>query len=403
MSKQKDSSQLTLLDRIQNDMSLSALVVGLIAVTTSYAGPLLIVFQAAKAANLSYPLLSTWIWAISFGSGLTGIILSAWFKTPVITAWSTPGAVLLVTALTTYAYAEAIGAYIFSALLIVFFGFSGLFSWVMKRIPDSVTTAMLAGILLKFGVDVFVSLKQLPLLVFPMVLCYLLLKRWYPRYSVAVTLLVGVLTASVLNLLDFSGVSIVLVSPVFTKPVFSLNAIVGLGIPLFIVTMASQNAPGLSVLKADGYDVPASPLIATTGVASLILAPFGVHGINLAAITAAICTGEEAHKERNKRYVAGIACGVFYLLFGAFGATIVSVFSAFPNELIAVTAGLALFASLGSSLSLAMGEGSQKESALITFLVTVSNISIAGIGSPFWGLVAGMITNYIFTGLKKAD
>jgi benzoate membrane transport protein len=403
MSKQKDSSQLTLLDRIQNDMSLSALVVGLIAVTTSYAGPLLIVFQAAKAANLSYPLLSTWIWAISFGSGLTGIILSAWFKTPVITAWSTPGAVLLVTALTTYAYAEAIGAYIFSALLIVFFGFSGLFSWVMKRIPDSVTTAMLAGILLKFGVDVFVSLKQLPLLVFPMVLCYLFLKRWYPRYSVAVTLLVGVLTASVLNLLDFSGVSIALVSPVFTKPVFSLNAIVGLGIPLFIVTMASQNAPGLSVLKADGYDVPASPLIATTGVASLILAPFGVHGINLAAITAAICTGEEAHKERNKRYVAGIACGVFYLLFGAFGATIVSVFSAFPNELIAVTAGLALFASLGSSLSLAMGEGSQKESALITFLVTVSNISIAGIGSPFWGLVAGMITNYIFTGLKKAD
>ncbi len=387
---------------IKNDYSISAIIVGLIATMVSYAGPLLIVFQAAKVANLSDSLLSSWIWAISFGSGLTCILLSAWFKTPVITAWSTPGAVMLVSGWTTYAYSDAIGAFIFSAAIITILGFSGLFSSIMKRIPQSITTAMLAGILLKFGVDVFVSLKQLPILVLPMVLCYLVSKRWSPRYSVVITLLVGVLVAYSLNRLNFGSITITLVDPIFTKPTFSLDALIGLGIPLCIVTMTSQNAPGIGVLRADGYNTPASPLVATTGIASLLLAPFGAHGINLAAITAAICTGKEAHADPNKRYIAGISCGTFYLLFGIFGATIASVFSAFPKELIAVIAGLALFASLSSSLSSAMSEGSHKESALITFLVTVSGISIAGIGAAFWGLIAGVVTNGILTGdIKK--
>lgn len=386
------------ISRISADFSVSALVVGLIATLVSYAGPLLIVFQAAKAAHVSDELLSSWIWAISIGSGLTAIVLSLRYRTPVITAWSTPGAVLLVGSLSLYPFPDAIGAYLFSAAAITLMGVSGLFSTIMKHVPAAITTAMLAGILLSFGVQVFVSLQQLPALALPMILCYLLAKRWSPRYAVVLPLLVGVLAALAMGRFALGTIQVALVSPVFTYPAFSLDAIIGLGIPLCIVTMASQNAPGISVLQADGYDTPASPLVATTGIASLLLAPFGAHGINLAAITAAICTGREAHPDPARRYIAGIACGVFYLVFGMFGATIASVFSAFPKELIAVIAGLALFASLGSSLASAMGDPAARESALITFLVTISGITVAGIGSAFWGLVAGVITNALLTG-----
>lgn len=398
MDSQKHHWSLSSLKSIPSDVSLSAIIVGLIATMVSYAGPLLIVFQAAKSAGLSDALLSSWIWAISIGSGLTAIILSIWFKTPVITAWSTPGAVLLVSSLTVYPYADAIGAYIFSGVVITILGVSGLFSTLMKYVPQSITTAMLAGILLAFGVEVFVSMQHLPALALPMIFCYLFAKRWSPRYAVVLTLLVGLVVAFGLGRLHLDGVPIALVNPVFTMPTFSLDAIIGLGIPLCIVTMASQNAPGIGVLKADGYDTPASPLVATTGIASLLLAPFGAHGINLAAITAAICTGKEAHPDHSKRYIAGIAGGAFYLVFGMFGVTIASVFSAMPKELIAVIAGLALFASLSSSLAQAMTEASERESALVTFLVTISGISIGGIGAAFWGLIAGVITNLILNG-----
>ncbi|MED4584325.1 benzoate/H(+) symporter BenE family transporter [Brevibacillus choshinensis] len=398
MSSTNQRWSVSSLKNISADFSVSALIVGLIATMVSYAGPLLIVFQAAKAANLSEALLSSWIWAISIGSGLTAIVLSIRFRTPIITAWSTPGAVLLVTSLSVYPFGDAIGAYLFSAVVITLLGVSGLFSTIMRYVPPSITTAMLAGILLSFGVQVFVSMQQLPALALPMIICYLLAKRWSPRYAVVFSLLVGLLAAFFLNRFDLGGIQVALVEPIFTMPTVSLDAIIGLGIPLCIVTMASQNAPGIGVLQADGYDTPASPLITTTGVASLLLAPFGAHGINLAAITAAICTGKEAHPDPSKRYIAGIACGAFYLVFSMFGATIVSVFSAFPKELIAVIAGLALFASLSSSLASAMSDAAKRESALITFLVTISGISIGGVGAAFWGLVAGVITNAILTG-----
>lgn len=398
MSSHQQHGSFSPLKRIPADFSVSALIVGLIATMVSYAGPLLIVFQAAKAANMSDALLSSWIWAISIGSGLTAIVLSIRYRTPVITAWSTPGAVLLVTSLSVYPFSDAIGAYLFSAVIITLLGVSGLFSTIMRYVPPSITTAMLAGILLSFGVQVFVSLQELPALALPMIVCYLLAKRWMPRYAVVFSLLVGLIAAFLLNRFELGGIQVALVQPIFTLPTFSLDAIIGLGIPLCIVTMASQNAPGIGVLQADGYNTPASPLITTTGVASIILAPFGAHGINLAAITAAICTGKEAHPDPSKRYIAGIACGAFYLVFSMFGATIASVFSAFPKELIAVIAGLALFASLSSSLASAMSDVSQRESALITFLVTISGISIAGIGAAFWGLVAGVIANLLLSG-----
>lgn len=383
--------------RFTRDLSISAITAGFIATMVAFSGPLLIVLQAAKVASLNEAQLSSWIWAISFGSGLTCILLSAWYKTPIITAYSTPGAVLLVTGFAHYTYSEAIGAFLFSAVLISVLGFSGLFTTLMKWIPESITTAMLAGILLSFGVNVFVSLKEAPLMVVTMIGSYLLAKRFFPRYTVILTLGIGCIIAYSLHQLHFGNVTLSLAKPVFTKPSFSLGAWIGLGIPLSLVNLASQNAPGLGVLRADGYKTPASPLLATTGLASIVSAVFGSHGITLAAITAAICTGKEAHEDPKKRYIAGISCGSFYLLFGIFGATIASVFFAFPKELIAVIAGVALFGSLSSSLAQALKDASKRDSALITFLVTASGITFAGVGSAFWGLIAGVISNFILT------
>lgn len=263
----------------------------------------------------------------------------------------------------------------------------------MNRIPYSITSAMLAGILLNFGVEVFTSLESLPQIVLPMIICFLFFKKYLPRYTVVITLLIGLILAFSLGKFHLSEVQMKIAQPIFTMPTFSLEAIIGIGVPLFIVTMASQNASGIGVLRADGFKVAASPLITTTGFASMALAPFGSHAINLAAITAAICTGKEAHEDPNKRYIAGVSCGAFYLIFGFFGAAIAAVFLALPSELIAVIAGLALFASLGSSLASSM-EGAAKESALITFLVAISGISYFGIGSAFWALVAGSIVHY---------
>ncbi|WP_378951491.1 benzoate/H(+) symporter BenE family transporter [Pelosinus sp. sgz500959] len=390
------------IEGIKNDCSFSAIVAGGIAVLVSYAGPILIVFQAAKIAGLTDSMLSSWIWAISFSAGITGAILSYWFKIPIIAAWSTPGAVLLVASWSIYPYSDAIGAFVLSGLIATVLGISGIFSSVIKRIPQPIIAAMLAGILLKFGVEVFISLKELPILAVPMILCYLGLKRWYPRYAVAATLFVGIIVASHLNLLHFEDMSISLVTPIFVKPTVSMEAFIGLGIPLCIVTMTAQNATGIGLLKADGYDAPISPIVTATGILSVLFAPFGSHGINIAAITAAICTGKEAHTDSDKRYIAGISCGLLYMLVSIFGATIVSVFSVFPKELIATIAGLALFGSIISSLSSAMSEELQKESALITFLVTISGISILGVGAAFWGLIAGLVTNYILTGNTKS-
>ncbi len=392
------NSLIVLLKRIRSDSSISAIVAGLIAVTVGFAGPVLLIFQAAKVINLSNSNLSSWIWAISIASGLTSIILSIRFKAPVITAWSTPGAVMLISGWSAYAYSDSIGAFIFAGILITVLGFTGLFSAFMKRIPYAIITAMLAGILLKFGVDVFVSSKQLPILALPMILGYLVSKRWFPRYAVVTSLFLGLLISYSLHIVNFEGVSVFLVHPIFTKPTFSLSSLIGLGIPLCIVTMASQNATGIGVLRADGYNTPVNPLIITTGIASVLFAPFGAHGINMSALIAAICTGKEAHLDPDKRYIAGISAGFFYLIFGVFGATIVSVFAIFPSELIVVITGLALFGSIGSSLTSAMQEEAKKEAALITFLVTLSGISIAGVGAPFWGLIAGIITDYMLAG-----
>jgi len=382
------------------DTSASAIVAGFVAMMTGYTSSLVLMFQAGQAAHLSDAQISSWIWALSIGMGLCTIGLSLWFRAPIVVAWSTPGAALLISSLPHVPYAEAIGAYLVCALLLTAVGLTGWFDALMKRIPAGIAAALLAGILFEIGIEIFHAAQVQTPLVLTMFFGYLVIKRFLPRYAIVATLVVGIAAAAALGLLDFSHFHVAVARPVFTMPAFSVAAIVSIGIPLFVVAMASQNVPGIAVLRADGYDAkaaPSAPLIATTGIASLIAAPFGSHGVNLAAITAAICTGSHAHEDRSRRYMAAVWCGVFYLIAGTFGATIAALFAAFPQALVVSIAALALFGSIMSGLTNAMQDPRQREAALVTFMVTASGLTLLSIGAAFWGLVAGVITQVVLT------
>ncbi|WP_236840212.1 benzoate/H(+) symporter BenE family transporter [Brenneria goodwinii] len=377
------------------DYSSSAMITGFIAVLVSYAGPFAIVFQAANTINMPAELVTSWVWAISIGSAVTGISLSLYYKMPIITAWSTPGAALLVASLAHYRYEEVVGAFLISGMLIFILGITGLFQKIMKQIPSTISAAMLAGILFHFGESVFKQLEVNMSFVLPLIISYLIGKRLYPRYAILSTLVIGFALVGFERGLNLEAGDFSFATPIFTMPEFSTASIIGLAIPLCIVTMTSQNVPGLAVLNADGYRPNANPLIYVTGLISIVLAPFGAHGINLAAITAAICTGRESHENAGKRYASGVFCGFFYLIIGLFGAAVASVFFILPQALIATIAGLALFSSLGNGLALSMRNEKEREAALVTFLVTVSGFSFFGIGSAFWGLIGGMLTHVL--------
>jgi benzoate membrane transport protein len=380
---------------LKNDLSLSAVVAGMIAVIISYAGPLIIVFQAASQAHLSDAETSSWIWAISIGSGITGVLLSWRLRVPVITAWSTPGAALLVSMLPTVSLGEAIGAYIVAALLIAVIGLSGAFDKLMERLPKAIAGAMLAGILFRFGAELFTSIRLQPGLVLAMILAYLAFKRLSPRYAIPAVLAIGCAIAAALGEMDGGAVTVAFAQPVFTTPEWSWHAVINIGLPLALVTLTGQYVPGMAVMRSSGYGTPARPIVSVTALGSLLLAPFGSHGFNLAAITAAICTGREAHENPDKRYVAGLACGLFYIVVGTFGATLASVFGALPKELVAALAGRALFGAISGGLSSAMADEKQREPALITFLVTASGMSFLGLAAAFWGLIFGLAAHFI--------
>ena len=365
---------------------------GFVTVLVGFTSSAAIVFQAAAAAGASPAQLSSWMWALGIGMGVTCIGLSLRYRAPVVTAWSTPGAAMLVTALAGVPMAEAVGAFMFCALLILLAGLTRGFERVMDRIPPGIAAAMLAGVLVRIGMEVFVAMGQRFGLVFAMFLAYLAARRLVPRYAIVLVLALGSALAAGQGLLHFDALRLEFAAPVFTAPAFELQTMLGVGIPLFIVTMGSQNVPGTAVLRAAGYgSVPISPVIGWTGAVNLLLAPFGCFALNLAAITAAICMGREAHEDPAKRYLASVFAGVFYLLVGVFGATVGALFAAFPRELVLAIAGLALFGTIAGGLATAMKDEAQREPALITFLVTASGLSLGGIGSAFWGVVAGSL------------
>ena len=382
------------------DSSPSAVVAGFIAMMTGCTSSLVLMFQAGQAASLTSAQISSWIWALFIGMAICSIGLSLRYRTPITVAWSTPGAALLVTSLGGVSYGEAIGAFITCAVLVTLCGITGSFERLVKRIPASLAAALLAGILFKIGSEIFVAAQHRTGLVLCMFFSYLLIKRVSPRYAVLAALIAGTVISGLLGLLDFSGFALEVATPVWTTPSFSLAATISIGIPLFVVAMTSQNMPGIAVLRADGYTVPASPLISVTGIASLLLAPFGSHGINLAAISAAICTGPHAHEDRDKRYTAAVWCGVFYAIAGVFGATVAALFAALPKELVLSIAALALFGSIMNGLTVAMNEPKEREAALITFMVTASGLTLFSIGSAFWGIVAGVLTLMILNSRK---
>ncbi len=374
------------------DSSLSALVAGFIAMLTGHTSGLVLIFQAGQAAGLSDLLIASWIWALSLGMAVCTIGLSLYYRAPIVVAWSTPGAALLISSLPGVSFSEAIGAYLLCATLLTIVGLTGTFERLMRHLPASLAAALLAGILFRIASAIFGAAEQQSTLVLSMLGSYLIFKRLQPRYAVLAALIVGSALAYQLGLLDLSAVPLSVAVPVWTTPTFTFNAAISIGLPLFVVAMASQNIPGLAVLRADGYNVPASPLLSATGIASFVLAPLGAHGVNLAAITAAICTGPHAHEDPRKRYTAAIFCGLFYALAGLFGASLVALFAALPSALLLSVAAIALLGSIGNGLSVAMHAPNEREAALLTFMVSASGISFFGIGSAFWGLVAGVAT-----------
>lgn len=387
----------TLLKTLKNDWSISATVAGFLAVLISYSGPLIIFFQAAQRAHVSTDMMVSWIWGISIGAAVSGIYLSIKYKTPVITAWSAPGTALLVTLFPNVSLNEAVAAYITSAIVIFLIGVTGYFDKLLKWIPQDVAAGMMAGILFQFGLGLFTASDSMPFIVFSMLIVFLIAKRLMPRYTMIWVLAAGVLLSLILGKMNPVDVSFSLAIPQWISPEWTWNSTLNLAVPLILVSLTGQFLPGMAIMKLSGYDTPAKPIITVTSIASLAVACVGGITIVLASITAALCMGKDAHELKEKRYITGIANGIFYILGGLFAGSIVMLFSLLPKELVAALAGLALLGAIATNISVAMKNDSQRDAALITFLATVSGMHFLGLNSVFWGICIGVIAHFILT------
>ncbi|MFC0252554.1 benzoate/H(+) symporter BenE family transporter [Massilia consociata] len=377
---------------------LPAIVAGFLAVLVSFSGPLAIFYQAAEAGQVSATMFASWVWGISIGAGVAGIYLSWRLKAPVITAWSAPGTALLITLFPGLSVNEAVGAYLVAATILLAIGMSGWMERVSGWVPPGVASGMMAGILVPFGMNAFKGVATMPLLVLGMIGAYLVFKRSSPRYCVALLLASGTLIAWLSGATRFTGLDLQFVVPVFIEPAWSWSAIFSLALPLVLVTLTGQYLPGMTVLKQSGYDTPVRPVIVTSSLASLAVAFTGGITIAIAAITAAMCTGREAHEDPRRRYVAGLANGAFYLLAGLFGGSIVMLFAALPKELVAALAGLALLGPILANLGAMLAAQDHREASLITFVATASGMSFLGLGAAFWGVVIGIAACRILHG-----
>lgn len=373
------------------DLAPSAVVAGFVTVLVGYTSSAAILFQAAQALGATQAQIGAWMWALGIGMGVTCIALSLFYRMPIVTAWSTPGAAMLIGSASGLPLSDAMGAFILCAALVAVAGYSGWFERMMGRIPTALASGMLAGVLLRFGLEAFAAIKTQPQMVLLMLAAYFAGRVWFARYAIMATLVAGIAYAACAGLLRTEALEWSLGRPVVFAPTFSAAAVFSIALPLFIVTMSSQNMTGVAVARAAGYDMPVSKAIGFTGVVNLALAPLGAFSISLAAITAAICMGREAHENPHKRYTAGVCAGVFYIAVGLMGGAVVALFAAFPKELIVAIAGIALLATIGNSLHLALKADGEREPAIIAFLVTASGLSVGGIGSAFWGVLAGLV------------
>lgn len=385
----------------RRDLSASAIAAGLVAVLVSFGGTAVLMVQAGHSAGLDAARIGSWIGSLSLVLGLGGAAYSLRTGLPIVMAWSTPGAALLVTALAGVPFPEAIGAFVLAAALTLACGLFGWIDPILRRIPGEVAAAMLAGVLLNFGMGIFTNVGKQPALVLAMCAAYLVCRRWAPRYAVLMVMAVAVAMAAGLGLMRVDQLDWHLTEFVWTTPVFSMQAAVSLGVPLFVVAMASQNLPGLAILQAAGYRPPASRLVAATGFLGLLAAPFGAHSVTLGAISAAICTGPEAHAEPSKRYIAAATYGISYFALSIVAGAVAVFFQALPAALLAALAGLALLGTIMGGMAAAMANPQRREAALITLLATASGFSFWGIGSAFWGLVAGLLAHTVFEFRRK--
>ncbi|WP_256469560.1 benzoate/H(+) symporter BenE family transporter [Lelliottia sp. AC1] len=379
-----------------------AVLAGFVAVLVGYASSAAIIWQAAAAAGATPQQIAGWMTALGIGMGVSTLALSLWYKSPVLTAWSTPGAALLAISLQGVTLAETIGIFIFANALILLCGVTGLFARLMKIIPHTLAAAMLAGVLLRFGLQAFSHLEGHFLLCGSMLLAWLVAKAFAPRYAIVATLLVGSVAAWARGDVVTDSLAFRVVLPEFIAPKFTFTTLVSIGLPFFLVTMASQNAPGFATMKASGYPVAVSPLIIFTGALALLFSPFGVFSICIAAITAAICQSPDAHPDASKRWLAAAAAGVFYLLAGIFGGSITALMAALPLSWIQTLAGLALLGTISGSLYQALQHEAERDAAIVTFLVTASGVTLLGIGSAFWGLIAGGICFVVLSRCRRA-
>ena len=382
------------------DFSFSAVVAGFVAVLVGFTSSVALIFQAAQNLHATPEQTASWLWALGIGMGVTSLALSWFYRLPILIAWSTPGAAVIASAAAEgdLTLAQATGAFLVCAAMITVAGFSGGFEKIMKRLPLPLASALLAGVLSKFALDAFMATPTNPVLILPMFGAYLLGRNFWPRSNVPVILVLGVAIVIFQGRFNAAAVPLQFTKPVWVTPEFSLRTLVGVALPLFIVTMASQNLPGVAVFRANGYHPPVSKIIGWSGVANLLVAPFGGYTLNLAAITAAFCMNAEAHPEPGKRYVAAMSAGFFYGLVGIFGVTIAGLFAAFPHELVLAVAGLALLGTIASGLAAATVEERYREAAVISYFVVLSGMSFGGIGSAFWGIVAGLLA----LGVRKA-
>ena len=395
------------LKKLRQDQSATAFTAAIVAILAGYGGPLAIVIQAAQAGQLSSELTTSMLWALCVTFGLAGFVLSYKTRAPIITAWSTPGAAFLISALPGLPYNQAIAGFIVASLVIFLIAMSGAFDAVMNKIPKTIAAALLAGILFRFGINTFTELGIDTPLMLTMLTTYLIGKRFFTRYAVLAVLIVGCIYVFGVEGNAVPHVPLHLAVPVFTMPEFSIAAILNIGLPLALVTLTGQQMTGIAVLRASGYDAqqtPAKPLVAFTSFLSLITAPFGNFGINLAAITAAICTEKESHADPARRYIAGLWCGLFSLILGSFAGVLVLFFLGLPKALITILAGLALLGAIMNGLTNAMNtqhSAPEREAALITFMTCASGVTFLNLGSAFWGIILGCAAYMILTQFKK--
>ena len=383
-------------NKLIQDFSIPAVFAGFITFLIGISVSSVLVIQAAQLLGASTAQISSWFWALGLSIGLSGLILSWKFKYPVATSWSTAGLALIIATGSGYSLNEAVAAFMICGIITAALGFFGAFERILSFIPQSLTSAMLAGVLLKFGIDVFTKLETHWGFIFTLLATYIVLKKALPRYCIVITVIVGFVICPLFMQFEIPPLNFSLTQPVWVTPDFSLQSLLGLAIPLFIINMASQYLPGIAMIKSYGYQPHVRQLVGWTGIAQAFLAPFGAFATNIAAISAAVSLDDQAHPDPQKRYIAGMSCGVFYILMGLFASTLTTLLISFPSVFIVALAGIALFATIGHNISIAFQQVDEREAALMTFLFSASGVQFFGIGSAFWGLLFGYAVYRIF-------